>query len=377
MNILIAPDSFKNALSALEVGNSLAKGLKRALSDVEIRVVPMADGGEGTVESLTDATGGRLVMVRVHDPLMREVESSFGITGDGETAVIEMAEASGIQLIRPEERDPLETTTYGTGELIRAALDAGCRTILLGIGGSATNDCGTGMARALGVRFMGPDGEPVKQGGGALGEVKEIDVRGLDPRIRKTRIQVACDVTNPLTGPDGASLVYSPQKGADRVMAEKLDRNLALLAERIREQLGKEVENLPGAGAAGGLGAGLIAFLDAELVEGVPAIAERIGLEESVKWADLVITGEGGMDFQTRFGKTPYGVARIAKRHKKPVIAVAGTLGEGVETLYNEGFDAILPILDAPMTLEEATGKTALLLEATGERIGRMLSLGL
>lgn len=377
MNILIAPDSFKNALSALEVGSSLAKGLKRALPDVEIRVVPMADGGEGTVESLTDATGGRLVMVRVHDPLMREVESSFGITGDGETAVIEMAAASGIQLIRPEERDPLDTTTYGTGELIRAALDAGCRTILLGIGGSATNDCGTGMARALGVRFMGPDGEPVKQGGGALGEVKEIDVRGLDPRIRKTRIQVACDVTNPLTGPDGASLVYSPQKGADRVMAEKLDRNLALLAERIREQLGKEVENLPGAGAAGGLGAGLIAFLDAELVEGVPAIAERIGLEESVKWADLVITGEGRMDFQTRFGKTPYGVARIAKRHKKPVIAVAGTLGEGVETLYNEGFDAILPILDAPMTLEEATGKTALLLEATGERIGRMLSLGL
>jgi glycerate kinase len=377
MNILIAPGSFKNALSALEVGNSLAKGLKRALSDVEIRVVPMADGGEGTVESLTDATGGRLVMVRVHDPLMREVESSFGITGDGETAVIEMAAASGIQLIRPEERDPLDTTTYGTGQLIRAALDAGCRTILLGIGGSATNDCGTGMARALGVRFMGPDGEPVKQGGGALGEVKEIDVSGLDPRIRKTRIQVACDVTNPLTGPDGASLVYGPQKGADKAMAEKLDRNLALLAERIREQLGKEVENLPGAGAAGGLGAGLIAFLDAELVEGVPAIAERIGLEESVKWADLVITGEGGMDSQTRFGKTPYGVARIAKRHRKPVIAVAGTLGEGVETLYNEGFDAILSILDAPMTLEEAIRKTALLLEATGERIGRMLSLGL
>jgi glycerate kinase len=375
MKILIAPDSFKNALSALKVAESLCKGMIKVLPDAEIRIVPMADGGEGTVESLIDATGGKLVKVRVHDPLMRDVESSFGITGDGETAVIEMAAASGIQLIRPDERNPLVTTTYGTGELIRSALDAGCRTILLGIGGSATNDCGSGMAGALGVRFTGEDGKPVKRGGGGLGEVRNIDISGLDPRIAETRILVACDVTNPLTGPHGASRVYGPQKGADRAMVETLDSNLAYFAGLIREQLGKDVENIPGAGAAGGLGAGLIAFLDGKLVEGVPAIAGRIGLEEKVKWADLVITGEGGMDFQTRFGKTPYGVARIAKRHDKPVIAVAGTLGKGVEELHDHGIDAILPILDSPMTLEEAIGKTPDLLESTGERIGRLLAI--
>ncbi|MCK4748432.1 MAG: glycerate kinase, partial [Bacteroidales bacterium] len=283
MKILIAPDSFKNALSALGVANSIKKGLLKALPGTEIMIVPMADGGEGTVESLIDATDGKLSSVRVHDPLMREVDSFFGITGDGNTAVIEMAAASGIHLINSEERDPWITTTRGTGQLIRAALDEGCRTILLGIGGSATNDCGTGMARALGVKFLGPEGRPVKEGGGALGDVRRIDISGLDQRIRDTNILVACDVTNPLTGPNGASRVYAPQKGADDAMVKKLDRNLADFAGTIRDQIGKDVENVPGAGAAGGLGAGLIAFLDAKLVEGVPAIAERIGLEEKIK----------------------------------------------------------------------------------------------
>jgi len=375
MRILIAPDSFKNSLSAMGVADSLRKGILKSLPRAEIRTLPMADGGEGTIESIIDATGGDLVIVRVQDPLLRKVESCFGISGDGSTAVIEMAVASGLQLIEPEEKDPWITSTFGTGELIREALDAGCRTILLGIGGSATNDCGAGMANALGVKFYDQDEKLVAQGGGALGKVRRIDIGGLDPRIAETRILVACDVTNPLTGPRGASYVYGPQKGADREMVEKLDSNIADFAGIIRDQLGKDVESVPGAGAAGGLGAGLIAFLNAELVEGVPAIAERVGLESEVKWADLVITGEGRMDFQTQFGKTPFGVAQIAKRHDKTVIAVAGTIGEGADVLYDLGIDAMYSILECPLSLEEAINKTPELLETAGERIGRFLAL--
>jgi len=375
MKILIAPDSFKNALSALKVGACLREGLLRVITDAEIQIVPMADGGEGTVESVIDATGGKLIKVKVHDPLMRERESSFGISGDGETAVIEMAAASGLQLIRPDERDPWITTTYGTGELIREALDEGCRTILIGIGGSATNDCGTGMAMALGAKFINKEGDPLEHGGGALGDVRDIDLSGLDKRIRKTKILVACDVENPLTGPNGASRVYAPQKGADVAMVNMLDSNLSVFAGLIHKQLGVEVENVPGAGAAGGLGAGLIAFLNGKLYPGVPAIAERIGLEESVKWADLVITGEGSIDFQTQFGKTPFGVARIAKQHNKPLIAVAGTVGQGSEALYSKGFDVIMSIIEQPMTMEDAMEQTPELLESCGERIGRLLSL--
>jgi glycerate kinase len=307
---------------------------------------------------------------------MRPVESSFGITGDGITAVIEMASASGIQLITSEERNPWITTTYGTGELIRAALDKGCRDIILGIGGSATNDCGMGMAAALGVKFLDEAGNPVGQGGGMLGEVDRIDMSGLDARIRDTKIIVACDVTNPLTGSNGAAHVYSPQKGADPEMVKKLDRNLKKFSEVIADQLGKRVGNTPGAGAAGGLGAGLIAFLNGELVEGVPAIAAKTGLDAATAKADIVLTGEGKIDSQTQFGKTPYGVAQVAKKHGKPVIAVAGTIGEGVEELFGKGFDAVISILDKPLSLEAAIQETPTMLEATGERIGRILMLG-
>jgi glycerate kinase len=376
MRILIAPDSYKNALSALEVAKALKAGLLKVFPDAEIELLPMADGGEGTVEALIDATGGQIIKTRVHDPLMRPVESSFGITGDGVAAVIEMASASGIQLINTAERNPWVTTTFGTGELIRAALDKGCRDIILGIGGSATNDCGMGMASALGVKFLDQSGNPVGQGGGMLGEVARIDTSGLDARIRDTKIMVACDVTNPLTGPKGASHVYGPQKGADPEMAEKLDGNLKRFSEVIAEQLGKKVGNIPGAGAAGGLGAGLIAFLDGELVEGVPAIAAKTGLDAAAAKADIVITGEGKIDSQTQYGKTPYGVAQVANRHGKPLIAVAGTIGEGADVLYQKGFDAIVSVLDRPMNLEEAIQETQALLEATGERIGRLLILG-
>ncbi len=376
MRILIAPDSYKNALSALEVAKSLKSGLQKVFQDAEFEILPMADGGEGTVEALIDATQGDIITARVHDPLMRPVESSFGITGDGITAVIEMASASGIQLITSGERNPWITTTYGTGELILAALDRGCRDIILGIGGSATNDCGMGMAAALGVKFLDHAGNSVGPGGGMLAEVTRIDISGLDNRIKETKIMVACDVTNPLTGPSGAAHVYGPQKGADPEMVNKLDSNLKKFSDLIMEQLGKDVGKIPGAGAAGGLGAGLIAFLDGELVEGVPAIAAKTGLEEAVAKADIVITGEGGIDFQTQFGKTPYGVAQVAKKYGKPVIAVAGTIGKGVDELYSKGIDAVISILDRPLSLEEAIEETPALLEATGERIGRLLILG-
>lgn len=375
MKILISPDSYKNALSALKVAEHIRNGLVKALPHARTRILPMADGGEGTVEAVIDATGGRMIGLSVRDPLGRSVDSSFGITGDGKTAVIEMAAASGIQLIASGERNPWITTTFGTGELIRRALDEGCREFLLGIGGSATNDCGMGMAAALGARFMDRHGKPAGPGGGSLTEVETIDLSGLDPRIGESGIRVACDVDNPLTGPEGASYVYGPQKGADPGMVEKLDRNLRRFAGLIREQVGVDVADIPGAGAAGGLGAGLIAFLGAELVRGVEAISAITGLDKAAGWADLVITGEGGIDGQTRYGKTPYGVARAAKKYGKPVIAIAGTIGEGTEELYNHGIDVIFSILDRPRSLEEAIKETPALLERSGERIGRMIRI--
>ena len=375
MNILVAPDSFKDCMRAIEVAEALSLGLRKVIPEAEIRMLPMADGGEGTVESLIDATGGEIVDLQVHDPLMRTITSFYGISGDASTAVIEMAAASGLELLESGERNPWITSTFGTGELIHQALERGCRRILLGIGGSATNDAGMGMASALGVRFLDGQGKLVSQGGGALGDVKQISMEGLDPRIADTEIMVACDVTNPLSGPQGASFVYGPQKGADRKMAEGLDENLSHLACLISEQLGKEVDTIPGAGAAGGLGAGLMAFLGARLVKGFDMVAETVSLEEAIQWADLVITGEGKMDSQTRFGKTPFGVAQMAKKHGKSVIGVAGTLEEDAVDLYKEGFDLLLSIQEKPIDLEAALENAPQLLERTGERIGRMLGI--
>ena len=375
MKILIAPDSFKNSLSALKVGASLREGLLRSMPDAKIKILPMADGGEGTVDSVTDATGGRLVRLQVADPLMRKVDSFYGITGDGGTAVIEMAAASGIELLKAGERDPWITSTYGTGQLIKDALDRGVSKILLGIGGSATNDGGTGMAQALGIRFKGNQGIMDIRGGGALSEVQEIIMEALDPRISVTEITVACDVDNPLTGPKGASAVYGPQKGADADMVDKLDGNLMHLANLIRDQLGKDIEEVPGAGAAGGLGAGLMAFLDARLVGGFDMIARVVGLEEKLRDADLVITGEGKLDAQTRFGKTPWGVARMAKQHGLPVIAVAGTLDQDAGLLYEHGFDLLMPIQERPGDLETSLKEGEMLLTRTGERLARLLKM--
>ena len=375
MKILIAPDSFKDCLSAKGVARALAKGIRSILPDVDCIMVPMADGGEGTVESVIDATRGKRIELKVLDPLMRETDSFYGITGDGETAVIEMAAASGIELLKRDERDPWITSTYGTGQLIKDALDQGVRKILLGIGGSATNDGGAGMAQALGVRFSGKFGNIPVHGGGALGELEQIHMEDLDPRIKQTEILVACDVSNPLTGPQGASAVYGPQKGANEKMVQKLDRNLLHFAGLIRDQLGKEVSEIPGAGAAGGLGAGLVAFLDARLMKGFDMIAGVTGLEGQIREADLVITGEGKMDAQTRFGKTPFGVAQLARKYGKPVIGVAGTLEEDASALYELGFDLLMPIQEKPGDLEFSLKNGARLLERSGERMARLLAM--
>ena len=375
MNILIAPDSFKDCLSAIEVASALGRGIQKIIPDVSCILVPMADGGEGTVQSVIDATHGTRLELKVMDPLMREVDSFYGITGDEETAVIEMAAASGIELLKGDERDPWITSTFGTGQLIKDALDRGVKKILLGIGGSATNDGGVGMAQALGVQFSGKYGFISVQGGGALGEVEQIHMDGLDPRVAGTEIVVACDVSNPLTGPQGASAIYGPQKGADPAMVEKLDRNLVHFAELMRDQLGKEVSGVPGAGAAGGLGAGLMAFLDARLVRGFDMIAGVVGLEEKISGADLVITGEGKMDAQTRFGKTPFGVAQMAKEQGKPVIGVAGTLDEDATVLYELGFDLLMPIQERPGDLESSLKNGEQLLERCGERMARLLRM--
>ncbi|MEN8156900.1 MAG: glycerate kinase [Bacteroidota bacterium] len=375
MKIVIAPDSFKDCMDALSVAEAVGLGIRKVWPDAGIVNIPMADGGEGTVESVIDATGGKIIRVRVMDPLLREVPSFFGITGDGSTAVIEMAAASGLELLERDERDPWVTTTFGTGQLIRHALDSGCSKILLGIGGSATNDGGMGMARALGVEFLDGKGDPAGHGGGAVGDVKEIVMDGLDPRIGHTEIRVACDVTNPLTGPEGASHTYGPQKGAAPGVVERLDTNLSRFAGLINNQLGKEVEQLPGGGAAGGLGAGLMAFLGAQLMKGFDMVSECVRLEEALKEADLVITGEGKLDGQTLFGKTPYGVAQLARRHGLPVIGIAGTVEEGAEDLYEAGFDVIMPILEKPSELTWAIEHAPILLERSGERIARLISL--
>jgi glycerate 2-kinase len=371
---VLAPDSFKESMTAKEVCMAMEKGIKKALPEAMCIQVPMADGGEGTVQSLVDASEGKIYPVTVTGPLGTPVEASFGILGDGETAAIEMASASGIQFVNKETKNPLVTTTYGTGELIKAALDQGVRKIIIGIGGSATNDGGAGMAQALGVRLLGENGEELGFGGGALGRLATVDGTGIDPRLKDTKIYVASDVTNPLCGEKGASHVFGPQKGATPEMVQTLDANLAHYAGVLKEQLGKDLIDFPGAGAAGGLGAGLLAFTSAELRRGIELVIDFTKLEDKVKMADFVLTGEGGIDFQTQYGKTPYGVAQAAKKYGKPVIALAGYVGE-VDVLYDKGIDAIFGILPKATSLEEALAAGQENIEKTAENIARLLMM--
>lgn len=366
MKIIVAPDSFKGSLTSIQAANAIEKGIKKAAQNykkpVEVIKVPMADGGEGTVEAIVSANGGRIITTQVLDPLGREVDSFFGVLPDN-TAVIEMAAASGINLLSEDERNPMKTTTYGTGQLIKKALDYGCKRIIIGIGGSATNDGGVGMAQALGIRFLDKEGNQIAFGGGELYKIEEIDTSSLDPRINDTIITIASDVKNTLCGPNGASAVYGPQKGATPEMVETLDRNLKHFAAVIQKQFNIDILNVPGSGAAGGLGASLMGFLGAKFCMGIKLVMELVQLEEKIKNADMVITGEGSTDYQTLFGKVPLGIAKIAKKHNKPVVCISGSLGEGYEELYNEGIEAFFSIVNRPMNLEEAMGRSEELLE--------------
>jgi glycerate 2-kinase len=359
MKIVIAPDSFKESLSALQVATQIEAGFREIFPEAGYVKMPVADGGEGTVEAMVAATDGRIIRVPVTGPLGDPVEAFYGLTGDGQTAVIEMAAASGLMLLDPTRRNPLETTTFGVGELIRAALDQGARRFIIGIGGSATNDGGAGMVQALGVRLLDRNGCDLRFGGGHLDGLGRIDVTGLDPRIQECRIEVACDVDNPLIGPDGASAVFGPQKGASPAMVRLLDANLTHYAKQIQADLGIVVAELPGGGAAGGLGAAMFAFLGAELRPGVEIVTNAVGLDDIVADADLVITGEGRIDSQTIHGKTPIGVARVAKRHGKPVVGIAGCLSPDVGVVHAHGIDAVFSVLYQSCTVEEALAQAS------------------
>lgn len=372
MKIIIAPDSFKGSLSAVEVSEAIEKGIRKCKDNLEIEKVPMADGGEGTVESLVSYTNGEIVNIKVKGPLLREVDAFYGILGDKETAIIEMASASGLPLIDVKERNPMKTTTYGTGELILEALDKGCRKFIIGLGGSATNDGGSGMVMALGAMFLDKEGNSIKLGAEGLRDLEKIDINNMDKRLKECTFTVACDVDNPLCGERGASCVFGPQKGADKDMVEKLDYYLENYAKIIKRDLGLDVVDVKGAGAAGGMGAATIAFLNGKLQKGIDIMIEMTNLKEKIKNADLVITGEGMIDYQTAYGKTPYGVAKVAKEYDIPVIGICGSIGERVEELYEACFDSIFSIIDKPMSLEEAIKNSKELLESAAERIMRV-----
>lgn len=354
MKIVIAPDSYKESLSALEVATQIEAGFREIFPQAEYVKLPVADGGEGTVEAMVAATGGRIVRVRVTGPLGDPIEAFYGLSGDEQSAFIEMAAASGLEQVPPHQRNPLRTTSYGTGELIRNALDHGVKHCIIGIGGSATNDGGAGMAQALGAKLRTAQGDELGHGGAALAELASIDVSELDPRLAQCQIEVACDVTNPLTGEQGASAIFGPQKGATPEMVTQLDGYLAHYAGVIKRDLGIEVDTVPGAGAAGGMGAALLAFCGADLRRGIEIVTEALGLEALVKDADLVITGEGRIDSQTIHGKVPIGVAKVAKRYNKPVIGIAGSLTADVGVVHQHGLDAVFSVLYTICTLDEA-----------------------
>lgn len=359
MKIVIAPDSFKESLSALEVAEAIAQGVRLALPNAEIVLAPVADGGEGTTEALVRATQGQLLTEIVTDPLGNRITAQWGLLGNSQTAVIECAAASGLHLVPPTLRNPMLTTTYGMGELIKAALDKGLRHFVIGLGGSATNDGGAGMLQALGAALLNIYGEEINVGGAALNQLAHIGLTSLDYRLAKCRFEVACDVTNPLTGETGASAIFGPQKGATPEQIKLLDQALTHWGKAIEQATGKAVSTVAGAGAAGGLGATFLGFFNAELKSGIELILDAMQFDELVKEADLVITGEGHLDQQTLYGKTPLGVAKRAKRYGVPVIAVAGALTADLAQLKTLGIDAAFSICPRTMTLEEAIPETA------------------
>lgn len=373
--IVLAPDSFKESMTAKEACIAMEKGINKVNPSIKSIHVPMADGGEGTMQSLVDATNGTIYTIEVTGPLGNKVQGQYGILGHGEIGVLEMASASGIHLVSADKRNPLVTTTYGTGELIKACLDKGVKKLLIGIGGSATNDGGAGVIQALGGKLLDKEGNELAFGGGELGKLHSIDLSGFDHRLKTVSVEVACDVNNPLCGEKGASNVFGPQKGATKEMIDILDSNLNHYAAIIKEQVGKDVLNVEGAGAAGGLGAGLMAFLNGNLKKGIEMVIEYSGLEEAIQKADMVWTGEGSIDFQTQYGKTPLGVATVAKKYNKPVIAFAGRVGDDIDVLYEKGIDSIFGIMKGVISIEEALEKGKENIEKTAENVIRLMNL--
>ncbi|MDF0732169.1 glycerate kinase [Pseudomonas entomophila] len=375
MKVVIAPDSFKDSLDAAGVARAIAAGLAEVWPEAERIECPMADGGEGTMEAILAASHGELRRQQVRGPLGAGVEAGWGWLAESRTAIIEMAQASGLQLLASAERDACRSSTWGTGELIAAALSAGARRIVLAIGGSATNDGGSGMLRALGLRLLDADGQPLAEGGLALAQLARIDASQLDPRLAEVQVEVAADVDNPLCGPNGASAIFGPQKGASPAQVAALDQALGHFADHCAQLLGEDVRDYPGCGAAGGMGFAAKAFMGARFRPGVEVVAELAGLDALVQGADLVITGEGRFDAQTLRGKTPLGVARVAKRHGVPVVVLAGTLGEGYEQLYAHGIDAAFALASGPMSLERACAEAGALLKARAGDIARVWNL--
>ncbi len=353
MKVCIAMDSFKDSMTALSACEKVQEGLKEANKNIITKLVPMSDGGEGTMQSLVDARGGKIIKVKALNPLFKEIYAEYGII-DNDTAIIEMAKISGLELLKNEERNPMITTTYGTGQLILSALDNGVKNIILGIGGSATNDAGVGMANALGVKFLDENNTDIRPCGKELKNIHKIDISNIDKRLKDVKVVVACDVDNPLTGEKGASKIFGPQKGGSHKDIETLDENLKYFAQKVREDLRIECENIKGAGAAGGLGAGSVVFLNGTLKSGIEIVTQFTQLEKYILDCDLVITGEGKIDGQTIFGKTPIGVAKVAKKHNKKVIGLSGSLGEGYEKVYSYGIDSVFSVLKEITTLEDA-----------------------
>ena len=372
MKVLIAMDSFKGNLTSLGVAAIVEQGIKKVFNDAIVDKVAIADGGEGTVEAVVDCLEGEYVYTEVSDPIGGKVKAKYGIV-NGTTAIIEMAEASGLPLVPVEKRNPMLTSCYGTGELIKDAIERGCKKIIMGIGGSATNDGGAGMAAALGVKFIGRDGNEIPIGGAGLENLERIDTSGLDLRIKDVEFIVASDVSNPLCGEKGASRVFGPQKGATEEMVSLLDKNLDHLSKIIKRDIGIDVAEIPGAGAAGGLGAGLMAFCGAKLTKGIDIVLDTIRLEDRIKDVDVVITGEGRVDMQTAFGKVPVGVAARAKKFNKPVFAIAGFAEKGAEIVYDYGIDAVMSSMVGPMSLDEAIVESPRLIEEASERLFRII----
>jgi glycerate 2-kinase len=368
MKIVIAPDSFKGSLSAVEAAQAIERGVKKSFPDAETLCMPIGDGGEGTLETLVAATGGQTKTIQVTGPLGNPVQADYGILGDGKTCVIEMATASGLALVPDGQLNPLKATTYGTGELIRQALDDGYTSFILALGGSATNDGGAGMLQALGLKLLDEHGNEIGYGGGELGRVHTVDLSEFDSRISASKFLIASDVENPLVGPNGASHVFGPQKGATPEMVEMLDKKLAHWADAVEKATGVSLHELKGAGAAGGIGGAFQAFFPSEMRRGIDVVIEHTGLAEALEGAQLVFTGEGQVDFQTASGKTPMGVAQAAQKKGIPSIILAGSVGKGIDVLYQYGIVSVNSIITRPMTLKEAMENAAELLEFSAEQ---------